>query len=161
MQQSFRSLFLQRLKYFKERAWSGFQLSLGCSWAMLREEGRPAVARILQRPCSDCEKFHKYGWTRNWGRGTKIFGTWSTAHEYGVKRCPILLQCGSLNINISITDLVFFNITYVKKLNKVNRSVSSRGLCDFFFLCVCICFFSGGFFFFFSSSMGECSMAQR
>lgn len=57
-----------------------------------------------------------------------------------MKRCLILLQRTGLNINISITDLVFFNITYVKKLNKVNRSVSSEGLCvGFCFACVVLC----------------------
>lgn len=111
---------------------------------MLQGEGWPTVARILQWPCSNCQKFHEYRRIRNWGRGTKIFGTWSTAYTYGMKRCLILLQRTGLNINISITDLVFFNITYVKKLNKVNRSVSSEGLCVGFFFCVCgfvyVCF---------------------
>lgn len=115
MRQSFRGLSLQRLKYFKEHAWSSFLVSLGCSWAMLRGEGWPTVARILQRSCSICKKFQKYRRTRKRGRGNKIFGTCSTAYEYSMKRCPVPFQGTGLNINISSTDLVSFNSIYAKK----------------------------------------------
>lgn len=99
---------------------------------MLRGEGWPTVARVLQRSCSVCKRFQKYRRTRKQGRGTKILETWSTAYEYSIERCPIPLQCTGLNINVSVTDLVFFNSTYAKKLNKVNRCVSSGGLVGFF-----------------------------
>lgn len=95
---------------------------------MLRREGWPAVACVQQQSCSVCKKFQKYRRTRKRGRGSKIFRTWSTASEYSMKRCPIPWQCTGLNINISITDLVFFNNIHAKKPNKVNCFVFSGGL---------------------------------
>lgn len=61
-----------------------------------------------------------------------MLGTWSTAYEYSIKRCPVPLWGAGLNINISITDLASLNSTYAKELNKVSRSVSSRVFFIFF-----------------------------
>lgn len=91
------------------------------------------MACILQQS-SSIRKFPKYGRIRKQGKGTKIFVTLSVAYECNMKRLPDSFAVTGLNLNVSITDLVVFISIYVKQLNKVNCSVSIRGLvCCFFF----------------------------
>lgn len=70
----------------------------------------------------------KAGALRDSGLGAQLVNTvWRDAQYF----CS---QCTGLNINISITDPVVFNSTYVKKLNKVNRSCFQQRVVFFFFL---------------------------